>query len=122
MTDKITSHQSYLALLELMDTLFEDYVANKPQIDLLAPLIDDYETNSAYFAEFNQSAARYSPSQALLQVLMDQNGLTADDLKDVLGEPEQVAALLAGRNAFTTEQLSVLSKRFGFEPELVNCI
>ncbi len=122
MTDKITSHQDYLALLELMDTLFDDYAANKPQIDLLAPLLDEYETNSAYFAEFNQSAARYSPSQALLQVLMDQNGLTADDLKDVLGESEQVAALLAGRNTFTTEQLSALSKRFGFEPEVVNCI
>jgi antitoxin component HigA of HigAB toxin-antitoxin module len=121
MTDKITSHQDYLALLELMDTLFEDYAANKPQIDLLAPLLDEYEMNSAYFAEFNQSAAMCSPSQALLQVLMDQNGLTADDLKDVLGEPEQVAALLAGQKSFTTEQLSVLSKRFGFEPDVVNC-
>ncbi len=115
MTTEITEYQQYLTLLSQMDMLFDDYEANKPQIDLLAPVIKKYEDNDVFFASFNQSLADISHIQALLQVLMDQHGLGIHDFKNELGGPADVTAILNGQLTPTPEQLLVLSKRFGFE-------
>lgn len=115
MTTEITDYQQYLTLLSHMDMLFDDYEANKLQIDLLAPVIKKYEDTSAHFASFNQSLADVSHIQALIQVLMDQHGLGIDDFKNELGGPADVTAILNGQLTPTPEQLLVLSKRFGFE-------
>lgn len=82
----------------------------------MAPLIEQYETTSPYFAEFNQSVAGVSSSQALLQVLMDQYGLAPGSIPELLGDSEAAAAVLNGQQALTSQQLVVLSKRFGILP------
>ena len=115
MTTEITDYQQYLTLLSHMDKLFDDYEANKPQIDLLAPVIKKFEDNDVYFASFNQSLADISHIQVLLQVLMDQHVLDIDDFKNELGGPADVTAILNGQLTPTDEQLLALSKRFGFD-------
>lgn len=60
MANEITDYQQYLTLLSHMDMLFDDYEANKPQIDLLTPVLKKYEDNDVYFASFNQSIADIS--------------------------------------------------------------
>lgn len=115
MTNDITEHQQYLALLAQVDRLFDDYETNKRQIDQLVPLLDKYEENASYFASFNQSLADVSNIQALLSVLMDQHGLGVDDFQNELGGPGDVTAILDGQLTTTPEQLLALSNRFGFE-------
>lgn len=112
MTTEITSHEDYLALLVQMDELFEDYDANRDQIDLLAPLLERYEEHSAHFAAFNQSAAILSTTQSLLRVLMDQSNLDTKDFLQKLGVSEDIESHLNGQQTLTYEQLSMLCKRF----------
>ena len=115
MTNDITEHQQYLALLAQVDRLFDDYETNKRQIDQLVPLLDKYEENASHFASFNQSLADVSNIQALLRVLMDQHGLGIDDFQNELGGLGDVTAILNGQLTPTPEQLFALSNRFGFE-------
>lgn len=119
MSEATTSHLEYLAVLAQIDNLFDDYDTNKQLIDRLAPLIEQYETTSPYFAEFNQSVPSLSSSHALLQVLIDQHGITADDVSEQLGGSEAVAAVLNGQQSLTSQQLLELSKRFGIWPESI---
>lgn len=119
MSEATTSHLEYLAMLTQIDSLFDDYDTNKHLIDRMAAVIEQYETTSPYFAEFNQSVAGFSSSNALLQVLMDQHGITADDVSEHLGGSEAVAAVLNGQQSLTSQQLLELSKRFGILPETV---
>ncbi len=116
MSEATISHLEYLAMLVQTDSLFDDYDSNKHQIDRLAPLIEQYESTSPYFTEFNQSVAGLSSSQSLLQVLMDQHGIAPDSISDILGDPKGLAAVLNGQQALTSQQLLELSKRFGILP------
>ncbi len=119
MSEATTSHLEYLAMLAQIDSLFDDYDTNKHLIDRMAAVIEQYETTSPYFAEFNQSVTGFSSSSALLQVLMDQHGITASDVSEQLGGSEAVAAVLSGQQSLTSQQLLELSKRFGILPETV---
>lgn len=112
MTKEITSHEDYLALLAQMDELFEDYDANKNQIDLLAPLLERYEEHSTHFTRFNQSTAILTTTQSLLRVLMDQSSLDTKDFLHKLGVSEDIESHLNGQQTLTYEQLSMLCKRF----------
>lgn len=116
MKNEIANHLDYLAMLAQIDSLFDEYDRNKQQIDFLAPLIEQYETTSSYFAEFNQSVAGLTSSQALLQVLIDQHALAADDISELLGNSEAIAAVLNGQQTLTSQHLMTLSKRFGILP------
>ncbi|EGM76660.1 Putative transcription regulator containing HTH domain protein [Rheinheimera sp. A13L] len=112
MTKEITTHEDYLEVLAQIDVLFEDYDANRPQIDLLTPLLERYEEHSAHFAAFNQSAARLSTTESLLRVLMDQSSLETKDFLHKLGLSEDIESHLNGQQTLTCEQLSMLCKRY----------
>ena len=116
MSEATTSHLEYLAMLTQIDSLFDDYDTNKHLIDRMAAVIEQYETTSPYFAEFNQSVTGFSSSSALLQVLMDQHGLAADSISELLGNSEVAAAVLNGQQTLTSQHLMTLSKRFGILP------
>ena len=113
MKTEIAKHLDYLAMLAQIDSLFDDYDSNKQQIDRLALLIEQYESTSSNFADFNQRVADISPSQSLLSVLIDQRNLTIEDFAESIGSSEQVIAVLEGKQSLTSQQLIALSKRFG---------
>ncbi len=79
MKTEIAKHLDYLAMLAQIDSLFDDYDSNKQQIDRLALLIEQYESTSSNFADFNQRVADISPSKALLSVLLEHHNLTIED-------------------------------------------
>ena len=116
MSEATTSHLEYLTMLAQIDSLFDDYDTNNHLIDRFAPLIEQYESTSPYFAEFNQAVAGFSSSQALLQVLIDQHGFAADGISELLGNSEAAAAVLNGQQPLTSQHLMKLLKRFGILP------
>ncbi len=113
MKTEIAKHLDYLAMLAQIDRLFDDYDSNKQQIDRLALLIEQYESTSSNFADFNQRVADISPSKALLSVLLEQHNLTVEDFAESVGSSEQVVGVLEGKQSLTSQQLLALSKQFG---------
>lgn len=113
MKTEIAKHLDYLAMLAQINSLFDDYDSNKQQIDRLALLIEQYETTSPYFVEFNQRVADIPTSQALLSVLLEQHNLTVEDFAESVGSSEQVLGVLEGKQSLTSQQLLALSKQFG---------
>ncbi len=117
MKTEIAKHLDYLAMLAQIDSLFDDYDSNKHQIDRSALLIEQYESTSSYFVDFNQCVADISPSQSLLSVLIDQHNLTIEDFAESIGSSEQVVAVIEGQQSLTSQQLLALSKQFGISFE-----
>lgn len=113
MNTEIAKHLDYLAMLAQIDSLFDDYDSNKFQIDRLALLIEQYESTSSNFADFNQRVADITASQALLSVLLEQYSLTVEDFAESVGSSEQVVGVLEGKQSLTSQQLLALSKQFG---------
>ncbi len=117
MKTEIAKHLDYLAMLAQIDSLFDDYDGNKQQIDQLALLIEQYESTSSIFADFDQRVADISPSQALLSVLLEQHNLSFEDFAESIGSSEQVVGVLEGKQSLTSQQLLALSKQFGISFE-----
>lgn len=117
MNTEFAKHLDYLAMLVQIDSLFDDYDGNKQQIDQLALLIEQYESTSSIFADFDQRVADISPSQALLSVLLEQHNLTVEDFAESVGNSEQVVGVLEGKQSLTLQQLLALSKQFGISFE-----
>lgn len=117
MKTEIAKHLDYFAMLAQIDSLFDDYDSNKQQIDRLALLIEQYESTSSNFADFNQRVADISPSKALLLVLLDQHNLSVEDFAESIGSSEQVVGVLEGKQSLTSPQLLALSKQFGISFE-----
>ena len=117
MSTEFAKHLDYLAMLVQIDSLFDDYDGNKQQIDQLALLIEQYESTSSIFADFNQRVADISPSKALLSVLLEQHNLTVEDFAESVGSSEQVVGVLEGKQSLTLQQLLALSKQFGISFE-----
>jgi HTH-type transcriptional regulator/antitoxin HigA len=117
MNTEFAKHLDYLAMLAQIDSMFDDYDSNKQQIDRLALLIEQYESTSSYFAEFNKRVADITASQALLSVLLEQHNLTIEDFAESIGSSEQVVGVLEGKQSLTSQQLLALSKQFGISFE-----
>jgi len=117
MNTEFAKHLDYLTMLVQIDSLFDDYDGNKQQIDQLALLIEQYESTSSIFADFNQRVADISPSKALLSVLLEQHNLTVEDFAESVGSSEQVVGVLEGKQSLTLQQLLALSKQFGISFE-----
>ncbi|MGN4947393.1 hypothetical protein ACTG21_02015 [Aeromonas sp. 94A] len=54
---EISSREDYEQALALMDTLVDDYDANKPLIEQLSLAIELWEEQAPEFAEFNRAVA-----------------------------------------------------------------
>ena len=109
----INSDQQYDELLALMDELVEDYDANQLLIDLLFPVLQDYEETTERFKAFNQRIETLDPGIAMLRLLIDQHGLTQSDFQQEIGGKSLVSQILSGKRSLTLGHIRALSKRFG---------
>ncbi|HAV1574514.1 TPA: transcriptional regulator [Vibrio parahaemolyticus] len=108
----IRDHEQYLELMELMDTLVEDYEENHVLIDLLFPVLERYEEESEHFQEFNAHIDSLDAGIATLRVLIDQYRLTLSDLPEIGGK-SLVSLILSGKRQLTVGHIKALSERFG---------
>ncbi|MDP2715783.1 type II toxin-antitoxin system HigA family antitoxin [Rheinheimera sp.] len=106
----INSDQQYDELLALMDELVEDYDANQLLIDLLFPVLQEYEETAERFKVFNQRIEDLEPGIAMLRLLIDQHGLTQSE---EIGGKSLVSQMLSGKRSLTLGHIRALSKRFG---------
>ncbi len=108
----IESKEQYDELMELMDSLVEDYESNKTLINLLFPVIERYEEETESFAEFNKCIEAMDKGVAMLTVIIDQHQLTLSDLPEVGGK-SLVSQILNGKKSITLSHIKALSERFG---------
>lgn len=109
----INSDQQYDELLLLMDELVEDYDANQVLIDLLFPVLQEYEENAERFKDFNQRIETLDQGVAMLRLLIDQHGLTQSDFQQEIGGKSLVSQILSGKRSLTLNHIRSLSRRFG---------
>ena len=109
----INSDQQYDELLTLMDELVEDYDANQVLIELLFPVLQEYEETAERFKAFNQRIEALDPGIAMLRLLIDQHGLTQSDFQQEIGGKSLVSQILSGKRSLTLGHIRALSKRFG---------
>ena len=109
----IDSDQQYDELLALMDELVEDYDTNQLLIDLLFPVLQEYEETAERFKAFNQRIETLDPGIAMLRLLIDQHGLTQSDFQQEIGGKSLVSQILSGKRSLTLGHIRALSKRFG---------
>ncbi|MCC5827523.1 helix-turn-helix domain-containing protein [Alkalimonas sp.] len=109
----IDSDQQYDELLALMDELVEDYDANQVLIDLLFPVLQEYEESAERFKAFNQRIDALDPGVAMLWLLIDQHDLTQSEFQQEIGGKSLVSQILSGKRSLTLGHIRALSKRFG---------
>ncbi|MDP4535309.1 helix-turn-helix domain-containing protein [Alkalimonas collagenimarina] len=109
----ISSDQQYDELLALMDELVEDYDANQVLIELLFPVLQEYEETAERFKAFNHRIEELDPGIAMLRLLIDQHGLTQSDFQQEIGGKSLVSQILSGKRSLTLGHIRALSKRFG---------
>lgn len=109
----ITSDEQYNELIALMDELVEDYETNQILIDLLFPVIEEYEETAGRFKAFNQHIDKLDPGVAMLRVLIDQHQLAQNDFQEEIGGKSLVSQILSGNRSLTLNHIRALSKRFG---------
>jgi HTH-type transcriptional regulator / antitoxin HigA len=84
-------------------------VAEQRYVELLAVLIEDYETSAFPLAQ------RSAPLDALRE-LMAVNGLKQADLLDVFVHKSVVSSVLSGKRRMTVEQIRKLGRKFHISP------
>jgi HTH-type transcriptional regulator/antitoxin HigA len=109
----IQSDEQYDELVELMDTLVEDYDANQVLIDVLFPIIERYEEEAGRFKAFNERIEGIDQGVAMLRVIMDQHGLKTSDFPNEIGNKSNVSQVLNGKRSLTLGHIKALSQRFG---------
>lgn len=108
----IADHQQYEELIALMDKLVEDYEANETLIDMLFPVLHQYEEEAEHFRAFNERVDGIEPSVSMLRLIIDQHGLKLDELPEV-GSKSLVSLILKGKRSLTIPAIRRLSRRFG---------
>lgn len=108
----IASENEYEQLIKLMDKLVEDYETNQVLIDLMFPVIENYEAESEQFNEFNTRISSLDSGVAILRVLIDQYKLTLSDFKNEIGAKSTVSMILSGKRSLTLGHIRALSARF----------
>ncbi|MCU7835894.1 MAG: helix-turn-helix domain-containing protein [gamma proteobacterium symbiont of Taylorina sp.] len=114
----ISNEADYIKALDLVEDLIEDYDDNEPLINIVVSTIDNWEENSDEFSEFNKEIELLDSDTSLLRVLMEQNKLKAEDLKNEIGGKSLVSMILNGKRKLTTEHIQSLSDRFNISPSL----
>lgn len=115
---EITDQEDYEKALALMNELIDDYDNQMVLIELLSKSIDQWESNSPEFAEFNERIDQGSPAVSVLRLLMDQHGLGVSDLPEI-GSKSYVSKILNQRDRQLTRQhIEALSQRFQVSPAL----
>lgn len=74
-------------------------------LELLVRLVDDYESQERLPAEAAGPAA-------MLRWLMQENGMTAKELAEVIGSRSRVSEILSGKRSISKEQARRLAEHF----------
>ncbi|AYV11540.1 MULTISPECIES: helix-turn-helix domain-containing protein [Shewanella] len=116
---EINGQDDYDKALATMDTLIDDYEANKHVINMLSITIERWESSADEFAQFNQAVEEADTGIALLKTLMDQYQLGVNDLPE-LGTKANVSKLLNHTDGkkLTRNHIEALSKRFNLSPAM----
>lgn len=107
----IRSDEDFSRLQELLDRLLDSRCEESPfagLITLIGGLIEDYEERA--FPEVHSTPAQ------LLELLMEENGLTQADLAHELGGQSVVSEVLRGKREINVKQARRLGARFGISP------
>ncbi|HHY0551879.1 TPA: helix-turn-helix domain-containing protein [Vibrio parahaemolyticus] len=108
----ITSDDQYEDLIALMDELVEDYESNQTLINVLFPVIERYEEDAPRFKAFNENIESLDAGVAVLNVIIDQNGLNLSDFPEIGGK-SYLSQILKGSKQLTLKHIKALSSRFG---------
>lgn len=108
----IESKAQYDELLSLMDSLVEDYDSNQTLINMLWPVLEQYEEESEFFKPFNDHMNSVDRGVAMLNLIIDQNDLKLSELPEV-GSKSLVSLILKGKRSITLPHIKALSERFG---------
>ena len=119
---RIHNNDEYEQALELMDDLIEEYDRNLPRIEVLASSIEEWENEAEDLAEFNKRVEKLDDGVAVLQTLMDQYQLKADDLKSEIGSESLVSMILNGSKKLTRDHVRALSGRFNIPPSVFGTV
>ena len=108
------SEQEYERLLAEVDSLMEQGDARSAEqdalLDLMALLIHDYE-------EKHYTLPHAEPGE-LLAYLIEERGLKARDLWEVVGSKSRVSEILAGKRSISKDQAKRLAEFFRVPVEL----
>ncbi|HJT70937.1 MAG TPA: helix-turn-helix domain-containing protein, partial [Terriglobales bacterium] len=103
-------NERLLGMLEKLDQKGKLSPAEGRLAELLTLLVEDFEER-AY-------ALEPASPLAVLNELMEANGLKQKDLVDVFGTPSIVSEVLNGKRGLTIEHIKRLSARFHVSPEV----
>ena len=103
-------NERLLGMLEKLDQKGKLSPAEGRLAELLTLLVEDFEER-AY-------ALEPASPLAVLNELMEANGLKQKDLVDVFGTPSIVSEVLNGKRGLTIEHIKKLSARFHVSPEV----
>lgn len=107
----ITSKAQYDELLSLMENLIEDYDSNQTLINMLWPVLEQYEEKAEFFKPLNEHMENVDRGVAMLTLIIDQNGLKLSDLPEIGGK-SLVSQILNGKRSITLSHIKALSARF----------
>jgi HTH-type transcriptional regulator/antitoxin HigA len=111
----IRNEQEYDAAIKVVDELAvrDEQTLSSDERDYLGALVMLVE---AYDAEhYRIDTSKLRPAE-LLNFLMDQRGMSFNDLVDVLGSKAAASYLLKGAGALSRAQCFTLGEHFGVEP------
>lgn len=94
---EISDDKEYEKALALMDELIDDDDNQPVLIELLSKSIEQWESTSDEFAEFNQCIDQSNPAVSTLRLLMDQHGLGVGELPEI-GTKSYVSKILNERD------------------------
>ena len=113
--------QLYISTEEDNDKALEisEMLANKPNLTpeedrILELLLDQIEK----FEEEHYPLDGESTPSSRLRFLMDANGLTPTDMREILGSPSITAAIINGEREISKDDAVKLGQRFNVEPTL----
>ena len=113
----IESYEQYKQLVELVGVLVENPDDNQTMINLLFPVIEDYEKHAPRFEGFNKAVDSMEASKAMLVVIMDQHQLKQSDFPEI-GSKSYISRILNGDRSLSVKHIKMLSERFNVSPEL----
>jgi HTH-type transcriptional regulator / antitoxin HigA len=101
-------NQTYIRRLEELTAKKSVTRAEEKLIELLAVLIEDFETKNFSVPQ--------APPIAIIRHLMEAHNLRQKDLVDVFGTESTASEVLHGKRELTKEHIKRLSARFGVSP------
>jgi HTH-type transcriptional regulator/antitoxin HigA len=109
----IQTQKQYERTVALMNRLLDEVGDDERHplaslLDLVGELVSAYEAR-------RHSVPNAEPRE-VLRLLMEQNGITQNELRDEVGGQSVVSAILNGKRTINSRQAKALGARFGISP------